>query len=166
MLSRLVLLVVLSVFAGRAAAQAVEQPTGEPLLTISGSISQGGEAGSADFDRDMLEALGSVSVSTKTPWHEGTTLFEGPTLQSIMEKVGASGSEVTVVALNDYVTTIPLSDFARHKPILALKKNGKYMSVRELGPLFIIYPYDSDPDLRTQTIFSRSAWQVRRMIIK
>jgi hypothetical protein len=146
--------------------QTLTSPIGEPILTISGAITQTNVEGTAQFDRDMLEALGTVSITTKTPWHDGEVVFEGVSLDALMKRVGATGSMVTAVALNDYVTTIPLEDFARFKPILALKKDGAYLSVRDLGPLFIIYPYDSDPDLQTQTFFARSAWQVVQMTVK
>ena len=37
------------------------------------------------------------------------------------------------------------------------------MSVREKGPIWVIYPYDHDADYRTDTIFSRSIWQLDRI---
>ncbi|MCC2664519.1 MAG: oxidoreductase, partial [Geminicoccaceae bacterium] len=42
--------------------------------------------------------------------------------------------------------------------ILALKRDGAYMPVRDKGPLFIVYPYDSSPELKHQNYYSRSAW--------
>jgi hypothetical protein len=155
-----------AVFSQAANSQTLTSPIGEPILTISGAITQTNVEGTAQFDRDMLEALGTVSITTKTPWHDGVVVFEGVSLDALMKRVGATGSMVTALALNDYVTTIPVEDFARYKPILALKKDGAYLSVRDLGPLFIIYPYDSDPDLQTQTFFGRSAWQVVQMTVK
>jgi hypothetical protein len=50
--------------------------------------------------------------------------------------------------------------------ILALKINGEYMRVRDKGPLFIVYPYDSEPELNNQVFYSRSAWQVSKMSIE
>ena len=43
--------------------------------------------------------------------------------------------------------------------ILALKRDGEYMTVRA-GPIFIVYPFDSNPDLKVQKYYSRSVWQV------
>jgi hypothetical protein len=40
------------------------------------------------------------------------------------------------------------------------------MAVRDKGPLFIIYPYDSDPQLQNQTYYTRSAWQVAKLIVE
>ena len=68
-----------------------------------------------------------------------------------------------MVALNDYASSIPISDFAAHGVILALKRDGQYMPVRDKGPLFIIYPYDSSPELKSQMYYARSVWQVKRL---
>ena len=147
-------------------AAALDAPTQTPILEISGSITQTNQGDTAVFDRAMLEAIGQATIVTRTPWIDGVSTYEGVPLQALMEAVGASGDTVTAIALNDYVTTIPLSDFAEHGAILALRFNGEYMSVRDKGPLFIIYPFDSDPDLRTQTYFGRSAWQVKQLIVR
>jgi hypothetical protein len=87
-------------------------------------------------------------------------------LDKLMKQVGASGKRAVVVALNDYSTEIPMEDFSKHNVILALKRDGEYMPVRDKGPLFIVYPYDSSPELQTQTYYARSAWQVAKIIVK
>jgi hypothetical protein len=38
--------------------------------------------------------------------------------------------------------------------------------VRDKGPLFIVYPYDSKPELKSQTYYGRSAWQLAKLIIE
>jgi hypothetical protein len=80
--------------------------------------------------------------------------------------VGATGTSVVAYALNDYSTEIPMEDFTRYGVLLALKRNGEYMPVRDKGPLFIVYPYDSMPELKHQKYYSRSAWQVARMVVE
>jgi hypothetical protein len=87
-------------------------------------------------------------------------------MQRLMQQVGATGESVVVYALNDYSTEIPMADFSLYPVILALKRDGQYMPVRDKGPLFIVYPYDSAPELKHQKYYSRSAWQVARMVVK
>src|SRR5687767_4813556 len=57
----------------RAAAQGgLAQPSGEVILTVSGKISVTNRPpDTAVFDRDMLEALGTSSFTTTTPWFDG-----------------------------------------------------------------------------------------------
>jgi hypothetical protein len=50
--------------------------------------------------------------------------------------------------------------------LLATKRDGNYMPVRDKGPLFIVYNYDSNGELQHQRFYSRSVWQVARMVVK
>ncbi|CAM8673425.1 Oxidoreductase [Kluyvera sp. M-M157-B] len=142
------------------------KPTGKVLLTLSGNIENTNGSGKAALDIAGLEKLGMVSFQTTSPWYNGRTTFTGIPVQKLMDYVGAKGSVVKVTALNDYTTVIPLSDFKKYNVILALKINGEYMRIRDKGPLFIVYPYDSLPELNNQIYYSRSAWQVSRMNIE
>lgn len=141
-------------------------PVGKPILSISGRISSVNRDDAAVFDLGMLEALGTDSFETKTPWYSGVVRFEGVRMQRLMEVVGALGESVTAVALNDYTTELPTADFQRYGVLLATKRDGVYMPVRDKGPLFIVYPYDSRPELRAQQYYSRSAWQVAKLVVK
>ena len=136
----------------------------QPILTITGRISRPSlPDGSAQFARPALEALGHASITTRTPWYDGAVTFEGVPMATLMQAVGAEGETLLVHALNDYVTEVPFSDFARFGVLLALKRDGRYMPVRDKGPLFMVYPYDKDPALQNQTYYSRSAWQISQM---
>ncbi|MGF9758192.1 molybdopterin-dependent oxidoreductase [Microvirga sp. 0TCS3.31] len=159
-------LLALAAFVGAAYAASLAMPADRPILTISGKISVTNKDNTAQFDRAMLESMGLVTVETTTPWHEGKMKFEGVSLDKLMKQVGASGQRVVVVALNDYTTEIPIDDFGKFNVILAIKRNGEYMSVRDKGPLFVIYPYDSSPDLKSQTYYARSAWQVAKIDVR
>lgn len=147
-------------------AASLEPPKGKPILTISGEIAQTNSSEGAQFDRSMLEALGMVTVETETPWYKGAMKFEGVPFEKLMAEVGAKGTHVVTHALDGYSIEIPMEDFAKFHPILALKRNGEYMPVRDKGPLFVIYPYDSNPELKDEKYYHRSAWQVEKMEVK
>ncbi|MDB6455219.1 molybdopterin-dependent oxidoreductase [Falsirhodobacter sp. 20TX0035] len=149
-----------------AGAQDFPPPQGEVILTITGAIAHTNVDDTAQFDREMLEGLGMAEVTTGTPWFDGVKTFAGPPLAAVLDRVGAKGRTIKAVALNDYETDIPLSDAKDTGVILAMKMNGDTMTVRDKGPLFVIYPYDSAPRFETQTYYSRSAWQVTRLIIR
>ncbi|MGU9869667.1 MULTISPECIES: molybdopterin-dependent oxidoreductase [Kluyvera] len=163
---RLIVMLLSFVVATQVWADELATPTGKVLLTMSGNIENKNAAGKAVFDLASLEKLGMVSFQTTTPWYNGRTTFTGIPLQKLMDYVGAKGSVVKVTALNDYTTIIPLSDFKKYNVILAVKVNGEYMRIRDKGPLFIVYPYDSIPELNNQVYYSRSAWQVSKMSIE
>lgn len=148
------------------AAAELRAPTGEIILTVDGMVGTTNADGKAVFDRDMLEELGMTSIKTSTPWYDDAVEFEGVLVQRVLDLVGAQGTEVVAVALNDYRTTIPISDFKDHGVILALKSDGEYMPVSDKGPLFIVYPYDSDPKLHSQQYYARSIWQLARLTVR
>jgi hypothetical protein len=163
---RLVLAATTMGTAGKSRAATLAAPAGKPILEISGKISVFNDGATARFDRAMLEALGTTSFTTKTPWYTDPVTFEGVLMTVLLAAVGASGQQTTVVALNDYATEIPIADFEEFGVVLALKRDGVYMPVRDKGPLFIVYPYDSRSELRQQKYYSRSAWQVSQIIVK
>jgi hypothetical protein len=142
---------------------ATPEPQDKVILSIEGQI-KGGQR--IDFRRSDLEKLGIMTMRTTTPWHTGPQDFDGVPLDTLMKAVGANGQKANVLALNKYRTEIPFSDFAAHKPILALKREGQYMSVRDKGPLFVIYPFDSKAELKSEQYYSRAAWQVRSITIE
>ena len=144
---------------------ALSPPAGTTILTVAGAIANTNGGDAATFDRPMLEALGLDGFRTMTPWYNRPVRFEGVRMRRLMQAVGAFGTDVVAFALNDYVIEIPMSDFDCYGALLAMKRDGVDMPVRDKGPLFIVYPYDSKPELRSQQFYSRSAWQVARLVV-
>lgn len=149
-----------------AAAAPLAKPQGKVVLSISGLIENTNNGDKAEFDMPMIEAIGLQSFTTKTPWYKDPVTFSGVPMSKLLEAVGAKGTSITVTALNDYATDVPIEDFKVHTVILATKRDGNYMPVRDKGPLFIVYNYDSNPELQHQRFYSRSVWQVARMVVK
>ncbi|WP_193184221.1 molybdopterin-dependent oxidoreductase [Nisaea sediminum] len=136
---------------------------GEPLLTVSGNI-----AGSSavDFDRDTLESMATETIRTSTPWTQGVQEFRGIPLKTLLVHVAALGGKLRAIALNDYAAEIPIAEASAAGAIIAVRQNGKPMSVRDKGPLWIVFPYDSDPKLVTDDFLNWSAWQLRTLVVQ
>ena len=146
---------------------AAAQPAAPPaaVLTIIGSrLGPPAKAGRAAFDVGALQQLTQRKIVSATPWYSSVSEFTGPLLRDVLKAAGANldgGSSLRCTALNDYRVEIPLADVRRFDVVVAHLFNGKPMSVREKGPLFIIYPFDEQPQLRTTTYFSRCIWQLK-----
>ena len=153
-------------FASVCGAGELGTPTGRVILTVSGAVSVTNHAGAAVFDRAMLLDLPQITVHTTTPWTEGKTSFEGPSARDVMIRVGAAGTKVVASAINDYQVEIPFSDFSEIAVIFALARDGKPLGVRDKGPLWIIYPWSEQPELKTEIYHSRSIWQLKALEIK
>ncbi|SBS31375.1 Oxidoreductase molybdopterin binding domain protein [Marinomonas aquimarina] len=146
---------------------ALEAPTGRVILTVSGNITETNSAQGAQFDRDMLLALGVDEMVTETPWTEGINTFSGPRLSALLSAVGAAAtSNLSVTALNDYSANVPAKDAYDHNIMLAMDMNGDRMSVRDKGPIFVLYPFAEDPSLNNEVIHNRSVWQVKSITVE
>ncbi len=143
------------------AAQALDRPKGRVVLTVTGRIGIGNADKTAQFDMEMLAALPQHTFSTKSPWYSDVHKFTGPLLRDVLAAVGAQGKSLRAIALNDYKVDLPVGDALRFNLVLARLMDDKPMSVRDKGPLFLIYPFDADETLRNERYYSRSAWQLK-----
>ena len=144
-------------------ALALDAPGGRVILEVGGRIAVTNVSDEAHFDRAMLEALPQHVVVTGNPWIDGQSRFEGPLLSDVLAAVEAEGDELRVAAIKDYETLMPVSDAHEHGVILAMRRDGERMRIRDKGPLFVVYPFDDQPELKTNIYFSRSVWQDARI---
>ncbi len=141
-------------------------PKGPVVLTVSGNITQTNQGKNAVFDMAMLEALQQRTTRTATPWHAGVVEFKGPLGRALMAAVGAKGEQLTIVAHNDYKSKMPVDDLNKHDVIFATRQNGELMTLRNKGPLFVIYPFDEVPALKSEVYFNRSVWQIKSIQVE
>jgi hypothetical protein len=92
--------------------------------------------------------------------------FEGPLLCDLLERLGADGTVLRAKALNDYAVDIPAEDCERYPVILALTRDGKDLSRRDMGPIWIVYPRDDHPELQLETINARWVWQLTELEVR
>ena len=146
-----------------AAARALDRPAGPVVLTVFGRVRHPNAGTAAQFDMAMLEQLPQHSFTTRTPWYSTPRKFTGPLLRDVLASCGAMGSNLRATALNDYRVDLPFQDTQRFDVLLARLLDDKPMAVRDKGPLFIVYPFDSVPELRSTVYYSRSAWQLKTL---
>lgn len=138
-----------------------EEPTGPVILEVSGAIGSENGGSVARYDLAMLDRLEQGVIRTVTPWTEGLQTFEGPLGTALLSDVGATGNTIRAIALNDYTVTIPIADFEDYGVIFATRLEGSVMSVRDRGPIWVIYPWTDRPELKEDVFFARSIWQLR-----
>lgn len=148
------------------AAGPLEPPAGPVVLDLVGRIQRRNGPTGASFDMQMLAALPQTSFVTRTPWFAQSRQFTGPLLRDVLQLVGAEGETLRLTALNDYSVDMPASDALRHEVMVARLLDNQPMAVRDKGPLFIIYPFDAQPQLRSAVYYSRSAWQLRTIEVR
>ena len=55
------------------------------------------------------------------------------------------------IAANDYFVDIPTQDFRDYDAILAMEADGKQLSRRDKGPLWLMYPISDHAELRIRS---------------
>lgn len=141
--------------------------TGEVILTISGNFdgfqSNRTDGAGIEIDHALLERLPETEFKTETPWTEGQPVWTGVRVSDLLEFVGAKTARFKASALDGYSVVFEKVDVEKYPVILAYKKNDKILSVRELGPLWIMFPFDDFPELVTQTFAAMCVWQVNHI---
>jgi len=81
----------------------------------------------------------------------------------VLAAVKVKGQVIHAVALDDYQASIPFSDAEKFDVILAHTMDGENLTPKNKGPLFVVYPYDSKPELQTVRFYERSIWQLKAL---
>ncbi len=142
---------------GIVASMAPLAASAETLLTVTAQDEV------TTYELADLEALGAVTIETETIWTDGPQTFTGVPLAQLVAALEVEDGVILASAINDYTVEIPVSDAVEGGPIIAYLNNGDAMSVRDKGPLWIVYPYDSNPEYQAELIYSRSIWQLDRI---
>lgn len=150
---------------GSAQANTRHTLTGPVLLTVDGDISKPNHGNTAIFDLALLDGLPQSDFATSTIWTQGIKKFSGPTFRALLDYVGAGAGDIRANALNDYSFNLPRTDVTEDTPIIATRIDGIPFSVREKGPLWIVFPYDRHPSFRTELIYAISVWQLEALTI-
>lgn len=152
--------------AGTASACTIAQPKREVILSIDGMINDCNEGLEVHLDRALVDALPRKQIKTENPWDDGPVVYEGVLLRDLMKFAKADGTTATVSALNDYRADIPLADLDKYDVILADKRDGVALPVRDKGPFFVVFPFTDFPELASEARYAQSVWQVNRITVK
>lgn len=137
--------------------------SGQTILKLNGPVS--GADRSFMLDLAAIDTMPKTSFVTSTPWHKGVTEFSGVTLRDCLAVLKLSGTKLQLIALNDYVVEASLSELEAADALLATRQNGDIMPVSDKGPIFLIFPFDSRPELQHQSYYSRAVWQLAEINI-
>lgn len=123
-------------------AEGIPTPPDKPILVIKGAIDVTNKEDELHLSLSDLEKLRVVQITVDDPFIKRQSTFEGVLMSDLLAylKVDQNVQEIYLTALDDYSTTIPVTDF--EEPVmLAFKENGQYIPSDKRGPLRIVYPY-------------------------
>ena len=159
MIRRLFLLLAAVLSAPALQAETLPPLKGEPVLTITL------DGVRHELDAEGLRSLPATTFTTTTIWTEGEQTFTGVRMTELLARLGVDQGDMALTAANDYQITVPVTEFTGDGALLAYDRNGAAMTLRDKGPLWVVYPYDSDPKFRSEIVYSNSIWQLDRISI-
>ncbi len=136
----------------------------DPILKIN--VTGSGQDTHVVLDLAAIDRMPRTSFSTTTPWHQGVTEFSGVSLKDLFATMKFSGKKLQIIALNDYEVEASVTELQAADALLATRQNGTIMPVSDKGPIFIVFPFDSRPELQHQSYYSRAVWQVAEINIR
>jgi hypothetical protein len=133
----------------------------QDILTITTA------ATSDSFTLEELLEMPQTTVTTANDYVDGVVTFQGPSLRHFLEsfEIGRDAT-LRMVALNDYAVKIPASDGFDYNVVLAILKNGEEMPVRDIGPIWVIYPMSDHSELRASIYNDRLVWQLKSIFVE
>ncbi|MFT5708337.1 MAG: hypothetical protein ACI9ES_002639 [Oceanospirillaceae bacterium] len=136
------------------------KPAGEVVLKISGGLSQKNQSDELWLDLATIAKLPQTTIKTSTFWTKGESEFRGPLIRDLLAAIGSKAAIISATAINEYSVEIPVVDIYKYDVILAIEKDGKPLSIRDKGPIWIMYPWSSNKRLQTDKFYARSIWQL------
>ena len=114
----------------------------------------------------MIEALPLSEVRTRNPWEHGRVAYQGVLLRDLLRYVKARGKTLEISALNDFHTEISVRDAEKFNILLAYRREGVDLTMRDKGPFFVVFPFSDNSKLETEKRFTQSIWQVSHISVK
>lgn len=118
------------------------------------------------FSRTALLSLPMHTIDTSTLWTTSAR-WEGPRLADVLARAGFKGRTLRVYSYDGSVQDIPIAFVHRYEPILAYRENGVELSLRNFGPLFLIFPRDQHLDVLASEVGSRRfVYQIKHIEVR
>jgi hypothetical protein len=152
-------------FAARALAAAVLFATPHAMARADESaLTLSRDTKTIELTLDDLAALPQVTIVTENEFSDGEVAYRGPLARDVLAQFGLDHEpEVRFIAANDYFVDIPTEDFQDYDAILAMEADGRPLSRREKGPLWLMYPISDHGELSDPIYLRRLIWQVVRI---
>ena len=137
----------------------------ETILEVSVSTAQ--MQSQASYSLLDLDSIPQTTILTENDFIDGTKMFTGPLVRDLLQgATPETASQVILIAVNDYQVEVPIEDFFDYDVILATRMAGALLSVRDKGPIWVVYPMSEHPELRDNIYNSRLIWQLRRLEVE
>ena len=98
-----------------------------------------------------------------------------PVVLTVRGRLGLASAEAGVtfdmptlerLGLIRFTTPTAWTDVRTWPVLIALKRDGQYMSIRNKGPLWVVYPRHAFPELEQAKHNSKWIWQLKEIVLR
>ena len=118
------------------------------------------------YTLQQLQQLPQHEIQTKIPWAAGTHIYKGPYLEDVFALAKVKGHWLTLHGLDQYQISFNYLNIKKFKPILALQVDGKLLTIRSKGPIWVILPLDDYKELNAAIYHDYMVWQLVKINVE
>lgn len=134
----------------------------EPVASEGTVLTIKGPKRNIQYTLSQVEKIGLKKLVTSTYWPDDNGEFNGVLLRDLLRDAGIErSSRIKVTALDDYTTIIPREDWQKWDVLVATRHEKKVMSIRQKGPLRMIYPKDIGGEVAASDMRIRWIWAIK-----
>ena len=112
----------------------------------------------------QLESMRAVEYRVAHPHIKRTATFQGVLVEDLAVALGIEGRDLRFEALDDYGAVIKAEDYEDYPILLAYRGDGKPLTIKDKGPLTIIFPIHAHADRFPGVKYgSQWVWYVSRV---
>lgn len=134
----------------------------DAILVLSGKVPNG----AVTLTRDDIARLPQHTLTEQPTSFPAPIAFRGPALAEVLKLAGATGSDITLTAADDYAIDIAADEIKAFDPILAIEKDGVRMAPDDFGPFFVMWPFKETPEIDNETFQAKAIWSVVKIEVK
>jgi len=136
----------------------------DTILSILTAKESGCHTSHIQLNETALMALPQQEFTTNHTWSETADTFRGPLLKDVLELACNNTQTLNLKAINDYSIRMDFTMAQPLEPIVAHTVNGKRLSVREKGPLWVMISTDQHK-VAPKSLDAMMIWQLSDITI-
>lgn len=119
-------------------ASVLQADAGDKKIRLLGNMKEG--MAQRISPRELEHELSFVSFYVYNPWEKKSDHYEGVLLDTFAKHFGGKDlNALRLIAIDDYEVRFEKDYFQRERILLVAKVNGEYISIKEKGPMRIIF---------------------------
>lgn len=135
---------------------------GDKKIRLSGNLQE--QVPNRLSVKEIEQRAPLTQATLYNPWEKRTETYKGVLLTDFIHAFGRPGIRSLVLkAIDDYEATFTQADWENFRIILVTQVNGHYISVREKGPMRVVFPDYDTREKAYELNLPKWLWMINRI---